>query len=810
MNSAFKIPLRIIGLTGMLLLAVACSSSEERASDYYKRGMELMEKGEFVKAGLDFRNALKLDEKRVDARFALGEVEEKLGNFETAARIFLSVTEWDKEHVDARTRLAYILLAGGDLESAKKYSDEAAAIAGDAVSVKILQSALALKKDNRGDAVSLAQEVLQKEPANADALIILAAERLASADPAGALQFLEEGAKADEKNVGLQLMRLRALDALNDQPGVEALFSRLFVLFPDVPEFRDALARWYLAKGRGADAEKVLRDFAAANPDDERAQFTLVGFLNSQKGMPAAIEALQGLADKSPDVFVGSPLAFRMALAELKFASNDSDAAVAEMRQIAEKTSGVDRNKANVQLAKMLVTQGQSAEARTLVDAIIASDTKNVDALSVRAALRLSDNKNSEAVDDLLIAINEAPESPLLVLMLAEAYEKNGSISLAEEQYAKSARIDRGATGSSIRLAQFYLRYGKSEQATRALEEARTRDPNDRAVLTQLASLKLRAGDWSGAQELAEALRRLDAGKPSVEADQIAAAALGGLGRSDESIAILQSTRPDPARRNAVLADLVRAYLRSGKIDEAEKLVQETIASEPGNVGAQLLLASVYAAGKKPELAEQTLKTIVETDKESVVGFTALAQYYLSVDRKADAEATAAAGLVRDPNADALRLLLAQILERAEKYDAAIAEYETLYAKNQSSTVVANNLASLLSERRGDPTSLERAAAIAVRFSTAETPEFLDTSGWIYFLQKDYAQALPLLRTAAERLPNLGLVQYHLGMVLKELNQADAAKAALEKALTLAPSLSAADIEKVKLALAQVGTTKAN
>jgi tetratricopeptide (TPR) repeat protein len=67
-----------------------------------------------------------------------------------------------------------------------------------------------------------------------------------------------------------------------------------------------------------------------------------------------------------------------------------------------------------------------------------------------------------------------------------------------------------------------------------------------------------------------------------------------------------------------------------------------------------------------------------------------------------------------------------------------------------------------------------------------------------------------LLRTAAERLPNLGLVQYHLGMVLKELNQADAAKAALEKALTLAPSLSAADIEKVKLALAQVGTTKAN
>ena len=167
-------------------------------------------------------------------------------------------------------------------------------------------------------------------------------------------------------------------------------------------------------------------------------------------------------------------------------------------------------------------------------------------------------------------------------------------------------------------------------------------------------------------------------------------------------------------------------------------------------------------------------------------------------------KSAARAGLERDENSSALRLLLALVLESAGRYDDAIAEYETMFKADPESTIVANNLASLLSERRGDAASLDRAYQIATRFRNSEVPQFLDTLGWIYYLRGEYPTALSLLKTAAEKLPNVGMVQYHLGMALKQLGQTDLAVASLQKAISLVPASSASDLERAHAALDQL------
>jgi tetratricopeptide (TPR) repeat protein len=63
-------------------------------------------------------------------------------------------------------------------------------------------------------------------------------------------------------------------------------------------------------------------------------------------------------------------------------------------------------------------------------------------------------------------------------------------------------------------------------------------------------------------------------------------------------------------------------------------------------------------------------------------------------------------------------------------------------------------------------------------------PQIADTLGWILFKKGDYATALPLLQEAALKLSTLPEHQFHLGMGLYMVGQEEAARAALQKAVS--------------------------
>ena len=98
------------------------------------------------------------------------------------------------------------------------------------------------------------------------------------------------------------------------------------------------------------------------------------------------------------------------------------------------------------------------------------------------------------------------------------------------------------------------------------------------------------------------------------------------------------------------------------------------------------------------------------------------------------------------PESSTLRLALAGILERNGDYDGAISEYETMLRSEPNSLIVANNLASLLADRRTDKASLERAQSLAAVLNKSPIPQFKDTLGWVSYLRGDYDAAIPLLR----------------------------------------------------------------
>jgi tetratricopeptide (TPR) repeat protein len=144
------------------------------------------------------------------------------------------------------------------------------------------------------------------------------------------------------------------------------------------------------------------------------------------------------------------------------------------------------------------------------------------------------------------------------------------------------------------------------------------------------------------------------------------------------------------------------------------------------------------------------------------------------------------AGLQQVPDDFGLRLTRASVFEGLKRYDEAISLYEKLLAERPNAPIVANNLASLLTDHRTDDKSLKRAYELAQRFRGTDVPYFKDTLAWASHRVGKVKEAGDLLKTVAEEVPDLAAVHYHRGMNQLAQNDKEAARKSLQKAIELA------------------------
>lgn len=791
---------RAVSIMSVLLAGAfalgACDSAEERIEEHYKRGLELVEQGEHRKANLEFRNALTLNNQYVPALFELAKSEQRLGNLRNAAGIYIRVIEAAPEHVEARVALGNILLLAGQLDEALKYANQAYGLAPGNAEVLVIKAAVELKLENTKEAVRFADEALKLDPQNLDALMVKAAERLSAGEPKAALAFLDLAEENSSRNVGLQYFRMRTLAALKDRDGIEAVLEKLIGYYPENEQFRYMLARWYRGSNANDKAEEVLRKLAADQPENTRAGLALVSYLAQTRGVEAAGAELTRRIGQGTETFL-----YEVALAELRFGNGEHEAAFKILEKvIAGKGASEEGTRARVLLARMKINRKALPEAEELLNAVLAEDEKHADALSLLASIRIADKNYERAVEHLLVALNEQPDSTPTLLLLARAYELEGSVELAEEQLAKAARVAKFAPNVALPYVQFLMRYGKGEQAERVLDESRRAAPKNRQVLTQLAQLRLARQDWVGAQEMAETIRKLD--NADGLADRIQAEVLAGQKKFDESNTFLEGALDDATDAGAPVTRYVQNLVQNGKSDKAREFVNEILSTNPDNVRARILLASLHEAAGEQDAAEAAFKKAVEHD-DGVAAYQALARFYLRRKTFDAAEKALRTALARQDSLS-LRLLLAAMLERTERIDDAIREYEIMYEAAPQSTVIANNLASLLADYRDSEQDLTKAYDIAIRFRSSNVPQFLDTLGWIQYRRGEYEQAVTLLKTASEKLGDLELVHYHLGMTYKALGQKDLAVDALSTAISLANGKAFAQLESAEAALEEL------
>src|SRR5208337_672132 len=155
----------LIATAIMLIFSIlaACSGPEEKKVGFYNKGKALYEKGDYVKAALEFKNAIQIDLKYADAYYMLGMVALMRHDYRGAYGSFSKTVELSPRNWDAQVQLGRFLLGGGKSEEALEKAELVLKSDAKNEAALILKGAVLVKKKDFDGARRFLESFVGKE-----------------------------------------------------------------------------------------------------------------------------------------------------------------------------------------------------------------------------------------------------------------------------------------------------------------------------------------------------------------------------------------------------------------------------------------------------------------------------------------------------------------------------------------------------------------------------------------------------------------------------------------------------------------------
>ena len=790
--------LQIVSVALLFGLLSACDSAEERAEKHFQKGVMLYDSGDTVRAVIELRNVFKLNGAHLEARMLMAQIEEGRDNSAAAYGQYLAAAENHPAHFPAQYGAARLAGDLGDWEAAGRHVDAAKQLSADAEIDPVLQAVdlgVAYQRARRNQELTTAWqiagravELLETEPDLMLARRIVIDDRVLRQDWEAALTELDGAiARAPEERV-LYGLRLAVLDRLARPEAIEVQLRDMIDRFPGDATLHRTLVQWYVSQQRTDDAEAYLRDRITTGDREADARLMLIDFLIQLRGPePTLIEIDRILATTAADDVNRS--LYRAARASLVFNRGDRDAAIVEMQTIIEASGASDQTRRiKLTLAKMLEQTDNPVGARSLVEEVLQEDATNVEALKMRAGWLIEADQPDEALVELRRALDQAPRDAGLFTLMAEAQERAGSRDLMGEMLSMAVEASNSAPEESLRYANFLVQDDRLLVAEAVLVGALRLRSGNLQILRTLGDVYIRLEDWPRAEGVIDALVRDGSAQATAAADTLTVRMLAARNKQQELRTLLEQLAAIPEGNNQAVVAAIRLRLAEGDLQGALAFLESSLAATPDDPDLRLISAGLLAMDGKPDEARDVLRTLLQEYPQNDRLWLALYNLHRRQDDPDRAGEVLAEGLQTMPNSPTLNWALASDRERQGDIAGAIDIYESLYARNSNSAVIANNLASLLSSFRETNESLQRAYAIARRLRGTEVPQFQDTYGWIAARLGNHQEALDHLEPAAAALPNDPIVRYHLARTYDMAGQSAQALDAYRAALDLIES----------------------
>jgi len=727
--------LSLFSAFALILFLAACDTAEERAEAHYASALDLMAQGDADRAIVELRSVFQLVPNHLKARHEIARIflEEK-SNAQQAYTQYLRLVEQYPDDLKARVELSKLAFFSANWEELERHGERAQEISPDDVRVQAATNLMTTEAPKR-----LLNELVLDDH--------LRSQRLSEA-----LVLLDALISENEGNQRYLRQRLQVLFTLGDQVAIEEQLVEMVAIFPDDPEHRQTLVRYFLSRGELDKTEAFLRDMAENAPEDEAgARIDLIRFLVELRGEDAARAEITSAISTAPN-----PIPYIMIGASLDFVNGNTQSAIASLEEaIADAPETSDEvNDMKATLARMLVATGNEVGARSLVETVLLEDPSHVASLKMNATWLIEADEADLAIGALRIALDVNPDDPEALTIMARAYTRSGSPDLARDFLSLAVEASGNAPEESIRYATLLISEERFRPAEDVLLPAIRISPTNVELLRTAAQLYIETKDTGRLRQVIDTLARIDTPQAKQLAVNLEAALINQTSSSDDVMAYLEEIAgqegADPSSQVKLV--LAKTHIAAGNLDEALAIYSALAQEFPNDASLIVDFAALQTRNGDPQTGRATIFTALEANPESPNLMWAAASYY----------------------------------EQEGDIDSAIDTYETLYQQDTSNLISANNLASLLATYRDDEASLDRAWTIARRFRDSDLAPIQDTYGWIAHRRGDSDEALPYLEDAAAGLPGDPIVQFHLAEVLFALNENERALAKFREVLDMA------------------------
>ncbi len=674
-----------------LLLLAACDSPKEKEAKYIGHGKELYEGGDFVKAALEFKNALQINPAGTESQYYLGLIAEKQHNVQAAVAAFRRAADGDSHNFDAHRKAGQYALMVGDTDTAKEDARDLIEIAPDKPDGHTMMAAVLLMESKLPEAEQEANKALELAPNNVDALVVLASQRARNQQLAGALEVIERGLKINPESSDLLLVKLRLLFDQKQTDGVIAVLQQLHKIDPSNPNYVIDLANQLASAKRLDEAEAVYRQSLDANADSDQLISGYAGFLIANASLEKAIEEVKSFVDKDQG---GAKYVLLLEQLYLKASKYDEAGSLMANLQQNGKLAG-DRLQAQTELARIAVLKGNTQGGLDQLKAVLDQDPDNESALLLRASIKLGNSSYDEAIGDARSVLHGDIGSVPALNILSRAYVATGDTDLAIDTLRKLLQLSPTDIDARLQLATL-LAPNSLDDTLQNLDAAIALRPDAHELTVQKAEYLIR----NGRPDKAELIGRDLMTSPDLAGTGHRLIGEAALARADYATAIAEFNQAQAAGEPFASFGrmLVAAYIQSGKSGDAESLLKSRIAANPGDSNTLVLLAAMKSEAKQFNDSENLLLRAIAAQPDNKESYQNLVQLYQEQRKYDDAIKIAGAATAKFPDDRNLLILFGVTSDVSGHFEEAKATYEKVLNKWPSDVVAANNLAALISD----------------------------------------------------------------------------------------------------------------
>lgn len=740
----------------MLLLAACSRSPQQREARFIELGKQLLQKKDYTRAGLEFRNAIQIAPADAEPYYQLGLTYSASGNQNLAASCFRKATELNPKHAAAQLKLAGMLAAVND-------------------------------RGLIADAERRAQTVAADFPNDVDALNTLAMTELRLGKPNEAASHLEQALGHLPGDLEASALLMRARLNQGDEKGAEEALQQCYRKSPQSAPVALVMGRFYLVTHRPRQAEDQFRRATVIDSKYGPALLDLgmTLFHGGRRDDAAPIfKRVAALPDKN----------YKPVYAIFLLETGQRDAAIAELERLS-KEDRADRT-ARTRLVKMYQVAGRQADAERLLAAVLAKNPKDADALLQRSEISMDAGKYRDAQSDLNLVLRYRPESAEAHMTLARLDEALGKALNQRQELAEALRLDPALMPARLDLARLLIASKGAEAALEILQQAPDSQKRSVALTVQSNWALMDLGRKDEARKgVAEGLRLARTPELLLQDALLKTDAKDYKGARASLDSVLKQN-PEDVR---ALRALVQLYGAENQRAAGLRAVREYAAGHPNSAPVQNFLGELLLADGKSADARAAFTAASTADPRFRPAQLALARLDISEGKLESAHRELATLLAGNRNDPEVWLHMGWLANAEKDYPGALAWFRKVGDADSRNVVALNNLAYLLASETGQ---FDEALKYAqqVKEIAPDNKGVDDTIGWIMYRKGLYRSAVEYLENAAQGQSD-PVVRYHLGMAYLKLGD-KRGEATLRAALKIAPDLPEARMARQLLAAA--------